>query len=73
MTPRSGLILQVYKLDVARFEAISAALGRLSHDNGRGVVAPVLPDIIQQLHLNPGLAGNLVSMHCLTIALFSPR
>jgi predicted MFS family arabinose efflux permease len=37
-----------------------------------GVVAPVLPDIIQQLHLNPGLAGNLVSMHCLTIALFSP-
>ena len=37
-----------------------------------GIVAPVLPDIIQQLHLDPGLAGNLVSMHCLTIALFSP-
>jgi predicted MFS family arabinose efflux permease len=37
-----------------------------------GIVAPVLPDIIQQLHLDPGLAGNLVSMHCLTIAIFSP-
>ncbi len=37
-----------------------------------GVVAPVLPDMIQQLGLDPELAGNLVSMHCLTIALFSP-
>jgi predicted MFS family arabinose efflux permease len=37
-----------------------------------GVVAPILPDIVQQLHLDPALAGNLVSMHCLTIALFSP-
>ena len=37
-----------------------------------GVVAPVLPEIVQQLDLNPGLAGNLVSMHCLTFAMFSP-
>lgn len=37
-----------------------------------GVVAPILPEMVQQLHLDPGLAGNLVSMHCLTIALFSP-
>jgi MFS transporter, ACDE family, multidrug resistance protein len=36
-----------------------------------GVVAPVLPDIVQQLQLNPALAGNLVSFHCLTIGLFS--
>lgn len=36
-----------------------------------GVVAPVLPDIVQQLQLDPGLAGNLVSFHCLTLALFS--
>jgi predicted MFS family arabinose efflux permease len=28
--------------------------------------------MVQQLQLDPGLAGNLVSMHCLTIALFSP-
>jgi len=28
--------------------------------------------MVQQLHLDPGLAGNLVSIHCLTIALFSP-
>ncbi|MBW4649588.1 MAG: MFS transporter [Kastovskya adunca ATA6-11-RM4] len=37
-----------------------------------GVVAPVLPDIVQQLRLDPAYAGNLVSLHCLTIALFSP-
>lgn len=37
-----------------------------------GVVAPILPEMVQQLQLDPGLAGNLVSMHCLTIALFSP-
>jgi len=37
-----------------------------------GVVAPILPEMVQQLHLAPGLAGNLVSLHCLTIALFSP-
>ncbi len=36
-----------------------------------GVVAPVLPDIVQQLQLDPGLAANLVSLHCLTLALFS--
>jgi predicted MFS family arabinose efflux permease len=37
-----------------------------------GVVAPILPEMIQQLQLDPALAGNLVSAHCLTIALFSP-
>lgn len=37
-----------------------------------GVVAPIFPDMVQQLHLDPGLAGILVSIHCLTIALFSP-
>ncbi|MCP2732467.1 MFS transporter, partial [Limnofasciculus baicalensis] len=37
-----------------------------------GVVAPVLPDMVDQLHLNPAFAGNLVSIHCLTIGLFSP-
>lgn len=37
-----------------------------------GVVAPILPEMVQQLHLDPGLAGILVNMHCLTIALFSP-
>lgn len=37
-----------------------------------GVFAPVLPEIVKQLHLEPALAGSLVSMHCLTIALFSP-
>ncbi|KJH71881.1 MFS transporter [Aliterella atlantica CENA595] len=37
-----------------------------------GVVAPILPDIVQELDLDPGLAANLVSTHCLTLALFSP-
>jgi predicted MFS family arabinose efflux permease len=37
-----------------------------------GVVAPILPEMVQQLHLDPRLAGNLVSLHCLTIAIFSP-
>ncbi|MBW4632797.1 MAG: MFS transporter [Iphinoe sp. HA4291-MV1] len=37
-----------------------------------GIVAPILPEIVQELHLAPELAGILVSMHCLTIALFSP-
>jgi len=50
---------------------ILLAAGSLTTMAG-GVVAPVLPDIVQELHLDPGLAANLVSMHCLTIALFSP-
>ncbi|MBE9126007.1 MULTISPECIES: MFS transporter [unclassified Coleofasciculus] len=37
-----------------------------------GVIAPILPEMIQQLELDPAFAGNLVSLHCLTIALFSP-
>ncbi len=37
-----------------------------------GVIAPILPEMVQQLHLDRGLAANLVSAHCLTIALFSP-
>ncbi len=36
------------------------------------VIAPILPEMVQQLHIEPRLAGNLVSVHCLTIALFSP-
>lgn len=35
------------------------------------VVAPILPDMVQQLQLDPALAGNLVSFHCLTIGVFS--
>ncbi|PSB03701.1 MFS transporter [Merismopedia glauca] len=36
-----------------------------------GLVAPILPDIVKELKLDTGWAGMLVSMHCLTIALFS--
>ncbi|MBE9191166.1 MFS transporter [Gloeocapsopsis crepidinum LEGE 06123] len=37
-----------------------------------GVIAPILPDMIQQLHFDPSVAAHLVSIHCLTIALSSP-
>ncbi|GAB1541855.1 MFS transporter [Scytonema sp. NUACC21] len=37
-----------------------------------GIVAPVWPEMAQQLKLDPGLAAHLVSIHCLTNALFSP-
>ena len=37
-----------------------------------GVIAPILPEMVQQLHFDPGLAANLVTIHCLTIGLFSP-
>ncbi len=37
-----------------------------------GVVAPILPRMVRELQFDPGLAGSLVSMHCLTIAIFSP-
>jgi MFS transporter, ACDE family, multidrug resistance protein len=50
--------------------AILLAVGSLTTMAG-GVIAPVLPDIVQQLRLDPALAGNLVSFHCLTIGLFS--
>ncbi len=37
-----------------------------------GVVSPVVPEIVIQMQLDPRWAGMLVSMHCLTIAVFSP-
>ncbi|MFP4134128.1 MAG: MFS transporter [Halothece sp.] len=37
-----------------------------------GVVSPILPEVITSLEFDPALAGNLVSIHALTIALFSP-
>lgn len=47
------------------------AAGSLTVMTG-AVVAPVLPEIIQDLNLDRSLAGNLVSMHYLTLALSSP-
>lgn len=37
-----------------------------------GIVSPVLPEIVQQLQLDPRWAGTLVSIHALAIALFTP-
>ncbi|MGC9505654.1 MFS transporter [Baaleninema sp.] len=37
-----------------------------------GVIAPVLPEVMGQLHIDLALGGVLGSFHCLTLALFSP-
>jgi MFS transporter, ACDE family, multidrug resistance protein len=36
------------------------------------VMAPILPELIEALHLSRGWAGSLVSAHYLTLAIFSP-
>jgi MFS transporter, ACDE family, multidrug resistance protein len=50
---------------------IILAAGSLTPMAG-GVLAPVLPDLIAYLQIDPVLAGSLVSMHSLTIAIFAP-
>ncbi|MEM7553613.1 MAG: MFS transporter [Cyanobacteria bacterium P01_A01_bin.84] len=47
------------------------AAGSLTSMTG-GVVSPVMPEVRDQLQIDPQWAGTLVSMHCLTIALFGP-
>ncbi|MEO1376201.1 MAG: MFS transporter [Cyanobacteria bacterium J06635_10] len=47
------------------------ACGSLTTMTG-SVVAPVMPEIKDQLLIDPRWSGMLVSMHCLTIFLFSP-
>lgn len=37
-----------------------------------GIVSPVFPEMVQQLRLDPQWAGTLLSMHALTIAIFTP-
>jgi ACDE family multidrug resistance protein len=36
------------------------------------VLAPILPEIVDNLHFEPGKAGNLISFHFLTLAIFTP-
>ncbi|MGF1495201.1 MAG: MFS transporter [Elainellaceae cyanobacterium] len=50
---------------------VLVAAGCLTTMTG-GVVSPVLPEIVQQLDLDQGWAGTLVSAHALAIALFTP-
>lgn len=47
------------------------AAGSLSSATG-ATVAPVFPEVIAALHVDPGWAGVLVSIHTLTTALASP-
>lgn len=37
-----------------------------------GVIAPIFPEIVTDLHLSPGVAGYLISSHFLTVGIFSP-
>ncbi len=47
------------------------AAGCLTSMTG-GIVAPVFPEIVEQLRIDPGWAGTLVSIHTLMTALSSP-
>ncbi|KAF3887660.1 MULTISPECIES: MFS transporter [Nostocales] len=47
------------------------AAGCLTSMTG-GIVAPVFPEIVEQLRIDPGWAGTLVSVHTLMTALSSP-
>lgn len=51
--------------------SVLLAAGCLSSLTG-GAIAPVFPDIVEQLNLNPRWAGTLVSIPRLTVALASP-
>lgn len=65
------------KLDVLSQTGVNPQLlvllvaGSLTTMTG-GLVTPVLPEIQDQLHLEPRLVAYLGTMHCWTIALFSP-
>lgn len=50
---------------------VLVAAGCLSGVAG-GIIAPIMPEIVEQFQINPRWAGIIVSIHCLTIALFSP-
>ncbi len=47
------------------------AIGSLTVMAG-AVLAPNLPELIHQLHFEPGIAGTLVSLHFLTVAISLP-
>lgn len=51
--------------------SVLLAAGSLTAMTG-GVVSPVMPEVKEQLQIDPQWAGTLVGMHCLTVALFSP-
>lgn len=51
--------------------SVLLAAGCLTSLTG-GAIAPVFPDIVEQLNLNPRWAGTLVTMPRLTIAMASP-
>ena len=50
---------------------ILLAAGSLNAVTGN-IVSPVFPEVVEQFQIDPRWAGLLVSMHTLTIALFSP-
>lgn len=65
---RTGTVRQSSKLTLKLWVLLTA--GTLTTMAG-GVVAPVFPDMVDQLQITSQWTGILVSIHCLTIALFS--
>ncbi|NET55158.1 MAG: MFS transporter [Symploca sp. SIO2E6] len=63
-------ISQKYPKNTTKLFIIFCA-GSLTSMTG-GLISPVFPEMLQQLQLEPRWAGMLVSMHALTIALFTP-
>jgi len=69
------LRLQLFKLGISPNQvpmlSVLLAAGCLTSLTG-GAIAPVFPDIVEQLNLNPRWAGMVVSMPRLSVALASP-
>lgn len=62
--------VQRFSRDTLRLAVVLAA-GSLTTMAG-GAIAPVLPDLMQELNIDLAWGGTLGSFHCLTLALFSP-
>jgi ACDE family multidrug resistance protein len=69
----SGVVKVNRSLSQERFHQflILLAAGCLTTMTG-GVISPVLPEMVQQLSLDPQWAGTLVSIHAFTSAAFTP-
>lgn len=65
-----GLLKSSFRNHYLQFLTLLAA-GCLTTMTG-GVVSPVLPEMVQQLDLDPRWAGTLVSVHALTSAICTP-
>lgn len=59
-------------ISLDRIRAIALPISGSLTTMAGGAIAPVLPDLMQQLNIDLAYGGTLASFHCLTLALFSP-